>query len=133
VSVVPMNLGERMATSYELGEAVAERRVEAVAEDGSRTSVVVRIGRPMPDTLPGGDWYCPRQIVGLGEESVAASFGVDSLQALLLAVYALRLDLAERAEAASVRLDWLGQPDLGLRVDPNPHLLSPPGGRGSDA
>jgi hypothetical protein len=35
----------------------------------------------------------------------------------------VRLELAERAEAASVELDWLGLPDLGLTVDP--HLTRP--------
>ncbi|MFF3689623.1 DUF6968 family protein [Streptomyces sp. NPDC002187] len=123
--------------TYELGEVVAERRIETVAEDGGGMSVVVRIGKPQPDTLMDGvsptkphtDWYCPHQIVGLGGESVQVSFGVDSLQAFLLSVYSLQLKLAERAEAASVRLDWLGMPDLGLKVDPEVHKLSgpPPG------
>ncbi|WP_407676264.1 DUF6968 family protein [Plantactinospora alkalitolerans] len=112
---------------YQLGDIVAERQVDAIAEDGSRTPVVLRIGNPLPDALPGGDWYCPHQILGLGDEAVRASFGVDSLQALLLSVYALRLKLAERAETASVRLDWLGQPDLGLTVDPEVPGRLPPG------
>ncbi|MBE1492584.1 DUF6968 family protein [Plantactinospora soyae] len=114
-----------MTMSYQLGEIVAERQVDAVAEEGSRTPVVLRIGKPLPDVLPGGDWYCPHQILGLGDEAVQASFGVDSLQALLLSVYGLQLKLAERAETASVRLDWLGQPDLGLKVDPEVHGLLP--------
>ncbi|WP_447005588.1 DUF6968 family protein [Saccharothrix isguenensis] len=107
--------------TYELGEVVAERQVECAAGDGSRTQVVVRIGRPHPDPLSShGDWRCPHQIVGLGEETVGASFGVDSLQALLLSVYRVRLELADRAKAASVDLDWLGLPDLGLTVTPTP-------------
>jgi hypothetical protein len=112
-----------MARTYELGEVIAVRQVDAVATDGSRTEVVLKLGKPMPDPLPGGDWCCPHQIVGLGDERVAATFGVDSLQALLLAVYSVRLRLTERAEGASVALDWLGQPDLGLKVDPA-HILS---------
>jgi hypothetical protein len=108
-----------MTTTYELGEIVAERHLEAVAADGTRAPVVVKIGRPRPDTLSSnGDWCCPHQIVGLGEERVGASFGVDSLQALLLSVHGLQLKLSQRAEAASVGLDWLGFPDLGLKVDP---------------
>jgi hypothetical protein len=111
--------------TYELGEVVAERQVDAIADDGHRTQVVLRIGKPLPDPLPGGDWYCPRQILGLGDEAVEASFGVDSLQSLLLSVYGLQLKLAERADAASVRLDWLGLPDLGLKVDPEVHKVIP--------
>lgn len=103
----------------DLGPVVAERRVECVAGDGSRTAVVIRIGTPHPDPLSeNGDWRCPHQIVGLGDGAVGASYGVDSLQALLLSVYRVRLDLAARAAEASARLDWLGLPDLGLSVDP---------------
>ncbi|GAB3205504.1 DUF6968 family protein [Marinactinospora thermotolerans] len=106
---------------HELGEVVATRRLDAIAENGGRTQVVVEIGRPRPDPRsPGGDWYCPHRIVGLGDETVEAAFGVDSLQALLLCVYRLRLRLAERARAASLRLDWLGFPELGLTVIPEP-------------
>ncbi|MCI2418412.1 hypothetical protein MOQ72_13320 [Saccharopolyspora sp. K220] len=115
-----------MRTSYELGETVAERQLDAVAEDGRRAPVVVKIGKPLPDPLPGGDWYCPRQILGLGDETVEATFGVDSLQAFLLCVYTLRLKLSQRAQDASVQLDWLGLPDLGLKVDPEVQKVLPP-------
>ena len=85
-----------------------------VAADGTRTPVTARFGKPRPDELStNGDWCCPHQVVGLGEAGIGAAFGVDSLQALLLSVYKVRL---ERARAAAVRLDWLGQPELGLRV-----------------
>ncbi len=107
-----------MTATYELGDVVAERRLEAIGADGRRTTVVLRIGRPMRDPQPGGDWYCPRQVLGLGDESVEVSHGVDSLQAFLLCVNGARLTLPERASAASVRLDWLGHSDLGLKVDP---------------
>ncbi|MER5262339.1 hypothetical protein ABTZ99_09695 [Actinosynnema sp. NPDC002837] len=107
-------------TAYELGPVVAERRLECVAGDGARTAVVIRIGTPHPDPLSAnGDWCCPHQVLGLGDEAVGAAFGVDSLQALLLSVYRVRLDLAARAAQASVELDWLGQPELGLTVDPH--------------
>jgi hypothetical protein len=103
---------------YELGEVVAERRIAMVLPDGGTSEVVVQFGKPHPDPLPGGDWCCPFQIEGLGDGAVDAAFGVDSLQAMLLAAYSVRLLLTEHAEQTSARLDWLGQPDLGLRVDP---------------
>ncbi|MFC5746372.1 DUF6968 family protein [Actinomadura rugatobispora] len=116
-----------MTTTHELGEVVAERRVEAVAEDGRRTPVILKFGRPHPDPLSAhDDWCCPHQIVGLGDETVQAAFGVDSLQALLLSVYAVRLKLVERAAGASVSLEWEGGPDLGLTVVPEPHEAVPP-------
>jgi hypothetical protein len=61
-----------------------------------------------------GDWVCPHQITGIGDESVQATYGVDSLQALLLSVYAVRIKLAESGST----LDWLGMPELGLTVAP---------------
>ncbi|XVS65181.1 DUF6968 family protein [Actinosynnema sp. CA-299493] len=106
-------------TAHELGPVVAERRLWRVAGDGSRAEVVIRFGTPHPDPLsPNEDWCCPHQILGLGNETVGASFGVDSLQALLLSVYRVRLELAARAVEAAVELDWLGLADLGLTVDP---------------
>lgn len=119
-----------MTTTYPLGEVVAQRQVDAVAADGSRSPVVLEIGTPRPDTMPGRsgeDWYCPRRILGLGDEAVTVSFGVDSLQALLLCVYSAKVRLAERADAASVRLDWLGVPDLGLGTDPEAMVVPRPG------
>jgi hypothetical protein len=104
---------------YELTDVVVSRTVEAVRPDGSRTEVEISIGRPFPDPLPGGDWCCTFRITGLGDDTVRAAFGVDTLQALLLALYKVRLELAERAETASVRLEWLGRSDLGLEPEPN--------------
>ncbi|MGW6932158.1 DUF6968 family protein [Lentzea sp. NPDC054927] len=99
----------------DLGQIIAERQIEAVAPDGSRFDVVVRFGAPRPDPLSSnGDWECPHQIVGLGDDAVQAAFGVDSLQALLLSVYAVRIKLAE----SDTTLDWLGMPELGLTVAP---------------
>ncbi|MFI6094355.1 DUF6968 family protein [Lentzea sp. NPDC051213] len=99
----------------DLGEVVAERSIEGVAPDGSHLAVVIRFGAPRPDPLSSnGDWVCPHQITGLGDGAVSAAYGVDSLQALLLSVYAVRLKLAESGGT----LDWLGMPELGLTVAP---------------
>lgn len=99
----------------ELGEIVAERQIEGVAPDGSHFEVVIRFGAPRPDPLStNGDWECPHQIVGLGDDEVSAAFGVDSLQALLLSIHAVRIKLAESGNT----LDWLGMPELGLTVAP---------------
>ncbi|MBV2366418.1 DUF6968 family protein [Streptomonospora nanhaiensis] len=117
----------------DLGEVVAERVVEAVAPGGARTPVRLRIGRPRPDTHPEGtgtDWCCPWQVEGLGNTEVQRSYGVDSLQALLLAVYRLRLGLQERARSAGVRLEWLGMAGLGLAVEPDLSAVPPAEARG---
>ncbi|RUL94993.1 hypothetical protein [Verrucosispora sp. FIM060022] len=112
-----------------LGEVVAERRIVVIDPEGVTSELVVRLGKPYPDPLSHhGDWGCPFQVEGLGEDSVQTAYGVDSLQALLLAAYRVRLLLAEHAEQTSARLDWLGQPDFGLLVDPGP--AGPPAGPG---
>ncbi|MEV6239226.1 hypothetical protein [Lentzea sp. NPDC051838] len=99
----------------DLGEIIAERRIEGVAPDGSHFEVVIRFGAPRPDPLShNGDWECPHQIDGLGDGAVGAAYGVDSLQALLLSVHAVRIKLAESGST----LDWLGMPELGLTVAP---------------
>jgi hypothetical protein len=99
----------------DLGEIVAERQIEGVAPNGSHFEVVIRFGAPRPDPLSSnGDWECPHQIVGLGDDTVQAAYGVDSLQALLLSVFAVRTKLAESGST----LDWLGMPELGLTVAP---------------
>ncbi|MDA0563287.1 hypothetical protein LG943_02920 [Streptomonospora sp. S1-112] len=120
----------------DLGEVVAERVVEAVAADGTRTPVRVRLGRPRPDTHPEGtgtDWCCPWQVEGLGATETDSSFGVDSLQALLLGVYGLRLRLEERARRAGVRLDWLGMAGLGLTLEPDLSAVAPAGAPPAEA
>jgi hypothetical protein len=37
----------------------------------------------------------------------------------------MQLKLAESADTAGVRLDWLGLPELGLKVDPEAHKVIP--------
>ncbi|WP_068923116.1 hypothetical protein [Planobispora rosea] len=59
-----------MDMMYEIGGVVAERQVEAVTADGAHLAVTARFGRPRLDELSEhGDWCCPYQILGLGEES----------------------------------------------------------------
>lgn len=106
---------------YELSDIIVQRQLDAIHPDGSRTEVLLAIGRPFPDPLPGGDWCSTFQITGLGDPAVRAAFGVDTMQALLLALHKVRLELDERAAVEAAELRWLGQPDLGLRITPNLH------------
>ncbi|WP_327703540.1 DUF6968 family protein [Streptomyces decoyicus] len=111
-----------MTMIHELGVVVAERELEARGINGERRPVVVKLGKPHPDPLGDGkDWCCPHQILGLGDESVMATFGVDSLQAFLLGVRHLKMELTERAATGAVALTWLGKPHLGrLNIYPEP-------------
>jgi len=67
----------------ELGDVIAERQFHLLDRPGQKVSLV--IGRPRPHE-GGGDWYCPYQVVGLGDEVVRHGIGVDALQALQLVI-----------------------------------------------
>ena len=58
-----------------------------IRSTGERIPVTVAIGHPFP-TL-GGDWACPVSMVGL-QKSVADIHGIDSFQAICLAVAFVR-------------------------------------------
>jgi len=92
----------------ELGDVIAERELEV---DGAGHAVV-RIGRPTPDPRAGGDWRCPFQIIGLGDEGVYEAFGVDAVQALQLCLQLIDIHLGEQRRAREVT--WLGSADLGF-------------------
>jgi hypothetical protein len=74
----------------------------------SRSSLT--LGVPQP--VPGSDWGCAIQITGLNTtwRRPKCVFGIDGLQALHLAVQYAGAVL----ESAKLRLEWLGQPDLGM-------------------
>lgn len=83
-----------------LGTIVAVRELREI---GSRQKVVtVRLGKPRK--VRGGDWACPYQISGLGRAKVHYAYGVDALQALILAIEGIRTAL----EKTGRRLSWVG-------------------------
>lgn len=85
-----------------LGPIVAERSLRTA---GAGRAVKLRLGMPRP--LPKSDWECPYQIVGLGKSQPKVAYGLDGLQALLMAVEALRV----RIEKSAKRLTWEGGED----------------------
>lgn len=65
-------------------------------------SITITLGLPR---RAGKDWLCPYGITGLGKRISKDVFGVDAIQAILLAMEAIRLDL----EKTGRRLSWLGE------------------------
>lgn len=115
--------GTSMAEDTALGELLAEREYEASdGRGGAPRTVVLRIGRPRPDTRPGGDWVCPFQIIGLGNDDVMAVGGVDAVQALHLAMAMAGARLAHPPRGTTIT--WLGEADLGLPL-PSPAGADP--------
>ena len=101
---------------YPMTEVIAHREYEFTGSEG-HVSVVASIGRPalMPDA-PYGDWYCPLRIAGPQIDRESYVGGVDSVQALLLAISMMRVELQLIALHGS--LTWLEQGDLGLTLAP---------------
>jgi hypothetical protein len=94
---------------------VAERRLELHRNRRSRP-VTVRLRRPQRDPLPGGDWMCLVEIAGIPGRRplLRASYGVDEMQALVLAFQLVRLEL-RLLQDDGFQLEWLGgQDDLGF-------------------
>jgi hypothetical protein len=97
----------------DLGQVIARRILSEQGVVGRK--VVVSIGLPRPDPLKGGDWECPFLIEGVGKSEVQKAFGVDSLQALIIAIQGIRVGL----EQTGRNLFWLGPeigPDIPLNV-----------------
>jgi hypothetical protein len=90
------------------GDVIAERELESAGEHPER--VVVRMG--MPVRVADGEWGCPFQIRGAGDERVRTAYGLDGVQALKLCMEMIRADLG--ALRRSHRLTWLGEDDLGF-------------------
>ncbi len=90
---------------------VAERSFELVDQAGSRRPFLLRIGVPRPAEV---DWVCPF-VIADGPTSIAhAAYGVDGVQALLLALTMAKADLRFHARTVGARLQWLGGDDPGL-------------------
>lgn len=88
-------------------EVIAHREFDV---PGGSTPAVLRIGRP--EAHPDGDWVCAVQITGLGDDEVYEAAGVDSLQALTMALQMARVRL--ESHRRTQRIAWLSGDDLGL-------------------
>lgn len=92
----------------DIGEVIAERALTFESGDQKRP-VKLSIGRPVqePDARPEDPWWCPVQINGLGPNRLHTTAGVDSLQALLLALTSLYRMLSYYAEEEGGKIYFL--------------------------
>jgi len=95
---------------------VAERVLEM--RDGTKVRrVSLRILRPVRDRRPGGDWGCTVQFRGAPRgvlRRTQTAYGVDTLQALVLAIGCAQRELTRAQVKTKGRLTWLDGHDLGL-------------------
>lgn len=82
----------------------------------------IRIGRPKP-ALEGDCWFCPYEIAGPLTNRKGRFGGEDALQALVLALNVLAVELEVSEENVQGKLSWLGSQDFGL---PSPPVIEPP-------
>jgi len=105
---------------HELGTVIARRMF-----DCGENNVLLEIGMPYPIDK-GPDCWCPYRISGLGSGKVKRIGGVDSMQALYLAMQMAATDLYASDAAREKILQWLGQLNLGLPVSKVIADLVPP-------
>lgn len=98
---------------------------ELALRDGKPVSVIIG----MPQSLPDGheDYFCPFQIIGIGNEKVRYGVGVDAVQAVWLTLQMIGARLYASPEARSGALSWLGQSNLGFPVPESISDLLPKG------
>jgi hypothetical protein len=94
-----------------LGPVIATRKLRVRGKP--ERPAELRIGTPRD--MKGGDAYCPVQLVGIGDEKVRPIYGVDTVQALQLAMRYLEPLFLRLGD----QLRWERQPAIkSLRSDP---------------
>ena len=98
-----------------IGELIATRTLTL---QGSPVEVLVLLGKPQqpPDHL---DYYCPYQIRGVGSEKVSYACGFDPLQALLLSLSSIAVELEVLNNDLGGKVSW----DCGEKI-PIPREMS---------
>ena len=89
---------------HQMAPVIATRELMWKLSDGTETPVTINLGRPLPHEDI--DWYCTFQIVGLGDETVRAMYGVDGFQAIQSAVKIIDVFLATSPAGKSKQICW---------------------------
>jgi hypothetical protein len=107
-----------------LGEVMMSRELNGA--DGTVITVLIGKPQPFPD---GADYFCPWQIVGAGSEKVHRAGGVDSVQAVILALQMIGATLmnAEAMFGHAFASTVFDPPTFGFPVPPNLTDLLPTG------
>lgn len=76
-------------------------------EDDSSRQLLVSIGKPTQSSNTEGEFYCPIEMSGLGnDEQVEPIFGIDAFQSLELAMQFVRWRLSAIDRESGGRLRW---------------------------
>ena len=94
-----------------IGALIAERQLEG-RENGKECSVIVKIGKPFQDEDNQSSWYCAYSIEVNSTQRLFYAAGVDSLQALRIAISMVETELTTTFRHLDLR--WMGENDLGF-------------------
>jgi hypothetical protein len=87
---------------------MAERLLRFEDPSSSPKTVRVLVGKPVKSGET--EYLCETQILGLGDDKARPIYGIDSMQALQLA---LRF-ISEMLDHYRANLTWLGSRDIGI-------------------
>lgn len=110
-------------TEHELGTVIARRTFEC-----GENNLMLEIGMPYPMDEGQSDCWCPYRIRGLGSGQVRRVGGVDSMQALFLAMQSAAADLYTASADQADKISWYDQRNLGLPFSKVISELVPPEG-----
>jgi len=101
--------------TVDIGDVIAERRLAFQPPEGGPQDVTVRIGRPVLDaSAPHETWICPFQIEGIGSGKTRGICGADAMQALLLAIHTIPVELAVCIRESRGQFLHFGEPDVSF-------------------
>lgn len=89
---------------------IADRRLEL--SDGRRVDVLIWAPRKVAD----GEYHCSFRISGLGHSESRRAIGADALQALVLTLQRIGVELYTSDQHKSGSLTWWGSANLGFPV-----------------
>jgi len=97
-----------------VGEVIATR-IFKLKNDKTVTAV---IGKPK-EFPEGNDYYCPYQIIGIGNEKIKRAGGVDAIQAIMLTLERIGIELYTSDEYKTGVLMWdcATEKELGLPIN----------------
>ena len=107
-------MAARLREQIELGTVIAERELLFQRPGEVARPVCVRIGTPVEDTKHPGNALCPMQVSGFEKDEKMVIGGVDTLQALVLALQSAAAFVTACARERGGTLTWLGGNDLGF-------------------
>ena len=91
-----------------------ERKFELHNASGEVSHVRLCMGEPQQKA---DDWSCQFQIMGIGDETIQASFGIDSLHSFLIGLKLAHALLKYLARYEQKKITWLNNDDLGFSIE----------------